>query len=323
MNATAALAHQITWQSSKQSYLTACLLADRDLVDDCLRAYAYFRWADDAVDLADYSRAEGTAFIERQQVLIDRLYRGEQPDDLCLEERMLADLITHDRGPDSGLRSFIYNFMAVIAFDVGRRGQPVSRAELDAYTNCLGTAVMDGLLYFIGNDHPYPKTSDRNLAVIGAHLTHMLRDTLEDLPTGFVNIPAEDLQSRGLQLGDVNCEAFQAWVRERVNRARDCIECGKRYIDSLDVLRCKLAGYLYCARFERILKAIERDGYRLRSEYPERHSLDAWLEMLWLGLAVTWHHIMGRVRQSFWQVIPLRPVQVSKPTDELRLFPSQ
>jgi hypothetical protein len=38
---------------------------------------------------------------------------------------------------------------------------------------------MDGLQYFIGNEHPYPKTMDRNLAVVGAHLVHMLRDTRE------------------------------------------------------------------------------------------------------------------------------------------------
>ncbi len=51
-NTTARLARRITWASSKQSYLTARLLADRDLADDCLRAYAYFRWADDRIDIS-------------------------------------------------------------------------------------------------------------------------------------------------------------------------------------------------------------------------------------------------------------------------------
>jgi hypothetical protein len=41
------------------------LLADRALVDDCLRAYAYFRWADDAVDIALQSEKERTDFITR------------------------------------------------------------------------------------------------------------------------------------------------------------------------------------------------------------------------------------------------------------------
>ena len=41
----------------------------------------------------------------------------------------------------------------------------------------------------------------------------------------------------------------------------------------LDVLRCKVAGYWYCARFEAVLDTIESDGYRLRAEYEERRKL--------------------------------------------------
>jgi phytoene/squalene synthetase len=304
MNTTAALAHSITWASSKQSYLTARLLADRDLVDDCLRAYAYFRWADDAIDISSQSSAERTAFIARQKMLIENLYRGGRPADLCPEEEILADLIAHDRGPDSGLRSFIHNFMAVIEFDANRSGRLVTRHELTTYTAWLATAVMDGIQYFIGNGHPYPKTPDRTLAVVGAHLVHMLRDTLEDLPVGFVNIPAEDIQGGGICLEEVESESFRLWVREQVERARIYFQTGKRYIDSLDVLRCKLAGAWYCARFEWFLNAIQRDGYRLRRAYPERHSLAVWAEMAGLGFAITLRHIAGRIQRGFSRFVP-------------------
>ena len=50
-NTTALLAHTITRASSKQFYYTAYILVDKDLVDNCCRAYGYFRWADDVVDL--------------------------------------------------------------------------------------------------------------------------------------------------------------------------------------------------------------------------------------------------------------------------------
>jgi phytoene/squalene synthetase len=298
MKTTAALARSITWSSSKQSYLTAQLLADRDLVDDCLRAYAYFRWADDVIDVTFQTSASRTAFIARQKMLIETLYRGGRPVDLCLEEEMLADLIAHERGPDSGLRSFINNFMAVIEFDANRNGRLATRHELTVYTVCLATAVMDGIQYFIGNGHPYPKTQERSLAVVGAHIAHMLRDTLEDLPAGFVNIPAEDIQESGIRLEDVESESFRMWVREQVERARACLQAGKRYIDTLDVLRCKLAGVWYCARFDRILNAIQRDSYRLRRSYPERHSLAVWAEMAGLGFAITMRHISGRIQSS-------------------------
>lgn len=298
-NATARLAHSITWASSKQSYITARLLADRDLADDCLRAYAYFRWADDTIDISLQSQDERTAFITRQKSLIQKLYAHERQLDLSPEEAMLADLIAHDRGLDSGLRSFIRNFMAVIEFDAYRIGRPISRRELAVYTTCLGTAVMDGLLYFIGNGHPYPRTPNRTQAVIGAHVTHMLRDTLEDLPVGFVNIPAEDIESRGILLDDVESEPFRLWVREQVEQAKSCFREGKRYIDSLDVLRAKLAGVWYCARFECILNAIQRDGYRLRSDYPESRCLWAWLEMARLGLQVTLEHSYQQFQMAF------------------------
>ncbi len=69
---------------------------------------------------------------------------------------MLADLIAHDRLPESGLASFIRNFMAVIEIDAHRQGRLASRAELQSYTTCLASAVMDGLQYFIGNGESYP-----------------------------------------------------------------------------------------------------------------------------------------------------------------------
>jgi phytoene/squalene synthetase len=300
-NASASLAHSITWASSKQSYLTARLLADRDLADDCLRAYAYFRWADDLIDITLPCSQARFAFIRRQNELVERLYAGETPPDLCPEEAMLADLIAHDRTPDSGLRSFIRNFMAVIAFDACRQGRAVTRRELFGYTTCLATAVMDGIQYFIGCGQPYPRTNKRIFAVTGAHITHMLRDTLEDLSAGLVNIPAEDIEKYGLDGKDVDSLAFRQWVHDQVEVARDCFREGQTYIDSLDVLRCKLAGVWYCARFETVLTAIERDGYRLRADYPERHGAMAWLNMARLGVLVICQHYTRRLRMFFFR----------------------
>jgi phytoene/squalene synthetase len=303
-NTSATLARSITWTSSKQSFLTARLLADRDLVDDCLRAYAYFRWADDTIDKSLATGEERIAFIRRQKSLAENMYRRECPADLSPEEAMLADLIRHDRGPDSGLRSFIRNFLAVLEFDAGRRERLVSRQDLEAYSAHLATAVMDGIQYFIGNGHPYPRTPARTLAVLGAHTTHMLRDMLDDLSAGFVNIPAETLQEHGFRPGEVKSEPFRAWVRAQVRQARYAFREGKTYIDSLEHLRCKLAGTWYCTRFERLLDTIEDDDYVLRPVYDRGRTMAAWAGMARLGFRVTWAHFAGRLRR----VLPrLRP----------------
>jgi phytoene/squalene synthetase len=298
---TADLARAFTRSGSKQTYYTIRLMVDRDLVDDCYLAYGYFRWADDIVDATASADAERVSFIRRQKELINRLYRNERPDNLTPEEEMVADLIGHDRGENSFLQSYIRNFLAIIEFDAHRRGRLVSQDELTWYSKCLGKATTDGILYFIGNDHLYPAGEERYLGATAAHIVHMLRDMVEDTADGYINIPREYLEAHGISPADLDSPAFRAWVRGRVELAREYLRNGKRYLDDLDVLRCKLAGYWYCARYEGTLDTIERDGYILRTEYNERRRLCAWLKMAWLGLSVTFRHIVRRcLRDSRW-----------------------
>lgn len=308
VDATAALARSITWASSKQSYFTARLMVDKNLVNDCYRAYAYFRWADDIVDVSSQSSDERIAFIRRQRELVDRLYRNERPDDLTPEEKIVADLISHDREENSGLQSFIRNFLAILEFDAYRKGRLISQQELTWYSNCLGKSVTDGIQYFIGNGHPHPVAGNRYLAATAAHITHMLRDMVLDTTEGFINIPREYLEAHGISPEDMDSPPFRAWVRGRVELARGYFREGKRYLDELDVLRCKIAGYWYCARFEDVLDVIERDGYVLRAEYSgvpaggERRKLSTWLKMAWLGVSVTLRHIAHRGLRGSWEL---------------------
>jgi len=292
-NASATLARSIIWASSKQSYYTARLLVDKGLVNDCYRAYGYFRWVDDIIDVSSQSSDERISFIRRQRELIDRLYRKERPDDLMPEEEIIADLISHDRGESSGLQSFIRKFLAILEFDAYRKGRLISQSELTWYSSGLGKSVTDAIQYFIGNGHPYPEFKNRYLAATAAHITHMLRDMSSDIAEGFINIPVEYLEAHGINPEDMDSLPFRVWVRSRVELAREYFRQGKRYLDELDVLRCKIAGYWYCARFEGILDDIERDGYFLRDEYPKRRSISTWLRMTWLGVSVTIRHVAG------------------------------
>lgn len=295
-NTTGTLARFITYTSSKQSYYTALLMVDKDLFEDCLRSYAYFRWADDIVDLSSQSREECIAFIRHQMSLINRLYENEQPQILLPEEVMIADLINHDRGENSRLQSFIRNFMAIIEFDAHRKDRLISQNELEWYSNCLARSVTDAIQYFIRNGHPYPESRDRYLAATAAHITHMLRDMTEDLAEGYINIPREYLEETGITPMDIDSPPFRNWVRERVALARKYFRDGKHYLNELEVLRCKLAGYWYCARFEGVLDTIEQDGYLLRTEYKERRKFSFLLKLIWLSVAIVFHHMIIRIR---------------------------
>jgi phytoene/squalene synthetase len=312
MNTSSAnLGQSITFASSKQSYYTARLLVDKGRADDCLRAYAYLRWVDDVIDApapqgqsVDHKK-ERAAFIKRQKEIVASLYNGEEPTDLTPEETMVADLIRGDSSEHNGLHSFICNFLEVLEFDALRKGRLISEQELHWYSHLLGKSVTDGIQYFIGNGHPYPDSEDRYLAATAAHITHMLRDMKEDLDEGFINIPREYLESQvlddGIRPDDLYTPQFQEWVRGRVALARSYIRQGKRYLDQIDVLRCKIAGYWYCARFELILDAIERDDYILRDDYKERQKITSWLKISWLGLSLSVQHIAQRFR-AVWEI---------------------
>lgn len=292
---TADLAQSITWSGSKQTYYTGRLMVDMDLVNDFNRAYAYFRWSDDMIDKSSLSAEEGIAFIKRQRELIDGLYAHERMEDLTPEEEILAALINNDRGENSGLQSFIRNMFAIIEFDTYRKGRLINESELTWYTDSLAKSVTEGIHYFVGNGHPYPTSDKRYSAALAAHITHLLRDMLPDTEDGFINIPLEYLESHNINPDDVQSPAYRAWVRSRVELAREHFSTGKGYLNELDVLRTQIVGHWYCARFESVLDTIERDDYILRSEYYERSKISTWLKIAWLGVSITLRHLARRI----------------------------
>ena len=281
--ARATLAAAMTRRASAQTYATIRLLADRDRAADAFRAYAYFRWVDDRLDDPTTPDAERAPFLARQQALLDGGYDGRRPADVCPEEALLADLIADDDEADSGLQSYLHHMMAVMAFDTARRGRLISTVELDGYTQSLATAVADALFHFIGHDRQPPRDPARYCAVRGAHIVHMLRDMMEDIDTGYVNTPVEFLAANGIShaptAADLATPAFRAWVAARLRLARAEFAAGRAYLTGLRSRRCRLAGAAYLARFEYVAGLIERDGYRLRADYPERRTPAAALWM--------------------------------------------
>jgi len=273
------LAAAITRSASQQTYYTIRLLADRGRAADAYRAYGYFRWVDDVIDAESGQRSEKLAFVERQQALLESCYRGESPANVTVEEQMLVDLVRADAEPNSGLQLYLRNMMAVMVFDAGRRGWAISQAELSDYSRKLAVAVTEALYYFIGHDDPSPRHEARYMAVTAAHIVHMLRDALEDVESGYYNVSGEYLNARGVTPQDVKSQAYREWVCGRVQLARAYFTLARECTAQVHNWRCRLAGYAYTARFEWMLRAIEKDHYCLRSEYPERKSLQAGLWM--------------------------------------------
>ncbi len=285
------LGASITRAASLQTYATVRFLVDRQRVSDAYMAYAYFRWVDDWLDEPARQKPERLDFAGRQLALIEDCYRGRPVHAGAAEENMLIGLIRKDQDESSGLQSYIRNMMAVMAFDAERRGRLISQDELDRYERALSMAVTEALHYFIGHGSFSPHGPARYLAAEAAHITHMLRDTVEDNELGYFNIPREYIKANGISQFDVDAGAYRTWVASRVALAREYFEQGRAYLAQVENVRCRLAGYAYMARFETVLESIERDGYLLRPDYHEAKGAGAGAQMGW---SVLWSAFNNR-----------------------------
>lgn len=276
--APAPLAVARTRAASRQSYLTIRFLTDRAYRADAFALYAYFRWLDDMVDEHLGDQAARLEFVARQRALL----AGGGANGLVPEERLLVGLARpdDDDGEAGGLRRSLTSMLDVMDFDARRRGQPVTAGELDHYTHVLAVAVTEALHHCIGHGCGCPHDETRYVAVTGAHIAHMLRDLAEDLAAGYRNVPVEVLATPTLDAPEL-----VGWVRDRVALARDCFAIGRTYLARVESRRCRVAGHAYLARFEWVLDAIERDGYRLRPGYPERSTLRGGLAIAARGLS--------------------------------------
>ncbi|RPI91595.1 MAG: hypothetical protein EHM40_15240 [Chloroflexi bacterium] len=296
------LASSITKAASQQTYYTIRFLVDRERVADAYRTYAYFRWVDDTLDsgkfaLPKFSGTEvsGTAgaveareriaFLERQKSLLEKCYRGESIPDATAEENMLIELVRHDPAKNSGLQTYLHNMMRVMEFDAKRRGRLISQVELNEYTRWLAYAVTEAMHYFIGRGSFSPHDETRYLAVTAAHITHMLRDTYDDVQAGYYNIPREVLEADHIQPHEIHSQGYRRWVQSRIELARQYFRAGRRYLTRVAEPRCRLAGFAYTARFEWLLDTVEQEGYSLRPEYSERKGLGTGLQMGLLTLS--------------------------------------
>ena len=277
---TASLATSTTRTASLQTYYTIRLLVDRDRVADAYRAYAYFRWVDDWIDQRAHPRREQLEFVERQGALIEACFRGERTSDVTPEEQMLVDLVQADPSRSSGLASYLRNMHAVMAFDAERRGRLISQSELNAYSLSLSIAISQALRYFIGHGRSCPQSAVRHL-VTAAHITHMLRDTREDLEAGYFNIPQEFLQTQHASVFEMQSPAYRAWAQSRGETARRYFKAGREHLFQVENARFRLACLAYTARFETVLDMMERDGWLLRPHYRERKSPRNAVRMGW------------------------------------------
>lgn len=180
---------------------------------------------------------------------------------------MMIDLVASHGRSETSLANYIRCMLRVMRFDASRRGRTISRCELAAYTRDLAAGVMFALESFLGPEDRSTVVPAR-LAVAGAHIAHMLRDTKEDLRLGYFNVPSEVLAVSSLQPDQIDTPAYGAWVRRRVHLARRSIRLGTPHLLAADHFRFRLATLIYVLRFETLLDAIEERNFRVDRAFP-------------------------------------------------------
>jgi phytoene/squalene synthetase len=138
---------------------------------------------------------------------------------------------------------------------------------------------------FIGHGSTTPRDETRYLAASGAHILHLLRDTAPDVRAGYYNVPREILESASIGPGDVHCDAYRAWVEDRVRLARTDLDAGRAFFRAAECRRFRLAGLAYIARFEWLIDTLEREEFRLRPAYPDRDGIGRLARTTWEVLA--------------------------------------
>ena len=283
------LASAITRAASKQTYYTIRFLVDRPRIDDAYRAYAYFRWIDDVLDVdarsgsvwSEADRVKCMGFLDRQKLLLNDCLRGTPSRGASRHEAMLVELVRSADASGKGVEIYLRHMMRVMDFDLRRRGRLVTERELSDYTQWLAIAVTEAMHHFIGNGVGAPNDPTRDMAVSGAHILHMLRDTYVDLRAGYWNIPGEVLQRHSIGPEDVHSDAYREWVETRVRLASTYFEDGKAYLARVGNLRHRLAGLAYIARFEWLIETLKRDDFRLRPDYARGSGIATGLRGGW------------------------------------------
>lgn len=169
--------------------------------------YAYFRWADDAVDNPMASPQEIQRFASQQVAWVasgESMGPARRPEEMWLRAAL---------NEDPGLEKAVFAMWKALDFDSRRKPGRTLRAEqVDEQINGIGDAFAEGLHQCFGNG----ATPRRLKALCRATTTlHQLRDRIEDDNRGYSNVPTE-----------IKAPEEPAWKRARIELAQLTLRAG-------------------------------------------------------------------------------------------------
>lgn len=224
--------------------------------------YSYLRWVDDFIDNTDNDKSDQENFLFKQSAIIDSLYSGNKPKTKNHLEEALSEIVKYDMVNGYSLKTVIKKMFEVFDFDIKRKNIFPDFVGLNGYSKKIGDAYTRALLFFLAPSLPYRE--EYSVSAYASHQVHLLRDFIIDRESGYFNISEEELKEYHIKENLIQDEAFFLWVKDKINNIKLLFINGKKEFKNIPVLKVRLTGHLYCSRYERVIRQIEKDNYKLK-----------------------------------------------------------
>jgi phytoene/squalene synthetase len=225
------------------------------------KLYTYLRRVDDFIDESGVDKETCLQYIKEQRALVKDLYGNGK---VC-RDHLLNQIIDHDRQNGRKFQECIDLMMDVFEFDAGRKHTVVSEAELHSYSLNLARAYTHFLVHFVAPG--YQHTINDVVLAHACHLAHMIRDLSIDNGLGYFNIAREDIKQFALKPGQYTNGKYSQWLKKEIEYIDQLMVQGKCTLRHNPLFTVKIIGFLYCFRYETIMRQIKKNHYRLSDDY--------------------------------------------------------
>ena len=230
-----------------------------------LLGFSYLKCLDNAVD-EDPVADRAWSVLVSQRELIDELYAGTPTE----RERPIPDrygyyFFSYDKSHGSPVRPYIESLIETMEFDVRRRGQVLSSAELDGYMLKAGEAVIRFLAHFVSKDLELPRPFVEHASRAYLYADSLI-DLEHDLELGIINVSAEDIERYEIDLGGANGGLAQ-WMETQAQQITTLFDQALSKGRCLDHRTMRLLSQLFLGRKKRELRRfMEREGIGYETE---------------------------------------------------------
>lgn len=221
--------------------------------------YSYMRYLDDLVDEPTVSADEAMWILEEQREKILCLYDRRHIIPKTDYDVLLLQFVEYDLQNGSSLKNPLLAMLGSLFFDSNRIGRIMSHAELEEYSETMGSSFLSFMFHFL---HKAPSNEGQLKAVARAACqAYMLRDLREDLKKGYINVDEESIKLFEIDIRDPESNNFRDWIKERVQQLERQLKAFTRILREEQCFRNRLILLLFLEPRRHVLRRIRGNQF--------------------------------------------------------------